>query len=168
MIKLTKKDAIEILSERDGYHCFICKGEFEVNEYPTLDHWVPRAAGGSDKVANLRLAHRKCNTLKSDTVPLDDGTLPMKKKRVKPADRRRAKKEIQESICYHCNNGRKLSLGDNCGHCGAQAGPLRAPHYLKRKTTDCDHDRYWCWACSIGIVERRSALLNLMIGDSDD
>ena len=168
MIKLTKTDVVEILRERDGYLCFLCKEPFDSKEYPTLDHWIPKSAGGSDLPDNLRLAHRKCNTLKSDTIPNADGTLPKRKKRVKPADRRRAKKEIQESICHQCDNGRKLAARQTCDHCGSIAGPIHAPHYLKKKSTECDHNNYWCWACSIGIVERKSALLNLMIGSGND
>ncbi len=180
--RMTKREAIEVLAVRDGYFCWIChvldrdeERDFKSNEIPTLDHWIPKSAdywmdrevGSWDDVTNLRLAHRKCNTWKSDMMPNEDGTLPGKKRRVKPAEKRRAKKEIQESICAVCDNGRKLGEGQNCVHCGTAAGPFRAPHYLKKKSTDCDHDHFWCWACSIGIVERQSAFINLMIGSSD-
>lgn len=166
MIKLTKKEIVEILKDRDGDRCFICSGPFALREYPTLDHWFPRSAGGSDHYSNLRLAHRRCNILKSDLIPNDDGTIPARERKIRPADRRQVKKELQGSVCHHCNNGRKLDKEQTCNNCGSMAGPIRAPHYLKRKSTSCDHNHFWCWACSIGIVERRSALMDLIIGES--
>lgn len=177
--RMTKKEAIEILRVRDGYFCWICHvldrddvAAFKSNEIPTLDHWIPKSAeywddkivGSWDHVDNLRLAHRKCNTWKSDLIPNEDGSLPMKKRRIKPAEKRKQKKEIQDSICYVCNAGRNLGAGETCAQCGSTAGPVHAPHYLKKRSTECDHDAYWCWACSIGIVERQSAIMNLMIG----
>ena len=53
--------------ERDGWSCHLC-GQPVSREYdaadplsPTLDHLVPRSAGGSDESGNLATAHAVCN-----------------------------------------------------------------------------------------------------------
>lgn len=54
---------------RDGIECAICGEPLDRHlrdpqhpRYVTFDHIVPRAAGGVDRLDNLRLAHRSCNT----------------------------------------------------------------------------------------------------------
>ena len=66
-----KKISIEKLGERDGWVCQLCGGEvprdLEWDErnppalYPTRDHVIPFAMGGSDALSNLQLAHWRCN-----------------------------------------------------------------------------------------------------------
>ena len=161
----TKAEIIEILKSRDGDSCFICKQKF-VDESPTIDHWIPRAAKGSDEIENLRLTHRKCNTEKADRVPNEDGTIP--ERGMNSFDRHRLKrinkKKLKEKICRVCEDGRLLAKDNLCRSCGAKPGPEHAPHYLKRPSHKCDHNLNWCWACSIGIVERKSAIQNLLTG----
>ena len=165
MRTITKQETIEILKSRDGDSCFICKKEF-IDEFPTIDHWIPLAHGGGSEIENLRLAHRKCNTEKADRIPNEDGTIP--EKNLTSLQRYRAKrvnkKKLKEQICRICENGRKLQEYDICRVCGSHAGPKHAPHYLKRPSHLCDHNINWCWACSIGIVDRKSALDNLLTG----
>jgi 5-methylcytosine-specific restriction endonuclease McrA len=36
---------------------------------PTVDHIVPRSAGGSDDPANLRAAHQRCNAAAGPKIP---------------------------------------------------------------------------------------------------
>lgn len=161
----TKQQILEILRSRDGDSCFICKQAF-IDESPTIDHWVPLAHGGKDEIENFRLAHRKCNTEKADRIPNPDGTIPdknltsLQRYRMK----RTAKKKLKEQLCHICENGRRLQKLDQCYACGSLPGPRECPHYLKRSANECDHDSNWCWACSIGIVERKSALASLIIG----
>jgi hypothetical protein len=161
----TKQEIVEILKSRDGDSCFICKKEF-VDESPTIDHWIPLAHGGGSEIENLRLAHRKCNTEKADRIPNEDGTIP--EKNITSLQRYRMKrtnkKKLREQICRICDNGRKLAEKDICRACGSPAGPEHYPHYLKRQSNLCDHNINWCWACSIGIVERKSALSNILTG----
>jgi hypothetical protein len=165
MRTITKQEVVEILRSRDGDSCFICKGIF-IDESPTIDHWFPKAHGGKDDIQNLRLTHRKCNTEKADRIPNEDGSLP--EKNISRVQRYRVKKEnkkkLKDLICFICENGRKLGEDDNCNSCGSNAGPKQSPHYLKKPSPICDHNTYWCWACSIGIVERKSALANLITG----
>lgn len=70
------------LFERDGWLCQICFGPLDENDYqpvwsrtgvltrrfgssyPTLDHIVPRSAGGDDSDSNLRAACWQCNTVR--------------------------------------------------------------------------------------------------------
>jgi len=165
MRTITKQQIVETLKSRDGDSCFICKEEF-VDESPTLDHWIPLAHGGRDEIENLRLAHRKCNTEKADRIPNEDGTIP--ERGINSFDRHRMKrmnkKKLKEKICRVCEDGRLLAKDNLCRVCGARPGPEHAPHYLKRPSNICDHNLNWCWACSIGIVDRKSALANLMTG----
>lgn len=70
------------LYERDGGVCHICGGlcdwnDYETREdgsfvagddYPSIDHVVPLAKGGEHSWQNVRLAHRRCNYLKSDRL----------------------------------------------------------------------------------------------------
>lgn len=50
------------LAQRDGDACQLCAGPFtEGLALRTLDHIIPRARGGTDHPANLRLAHFLCN-----------------------------------------------------------------------------------------------------------
>jgi HNH endonuclease/AAA domain len=47
--------------ERDGYRCVYCGGPAT-----TADHIVPRSAGGTDSMDNLRAACRPCNSSRGD------------------------------------------------------------------------------------------------------
>lgn len=58
------------LYKRDKYKCHLCgkktniNGHYLDNNYPTLDHLVPRSKGGSDEDYNLATCCRECNTLR--------------------------------------------------------------------------------------------------------
>lgn len=47
----------------DGPLCIICG-----NNYPSIDHVIPLAKGGKHEWSNVRLAHRRCNSHKSDSI----------------------------------------------------------------------------------------------------
>lgn len=49
--------------ERDGALCAYCHQEAD-----TVDHIVPKAAGGTDALGNLVAACRRCNGRKQDKV----------------------------------------------------------------------------------------------------
>lgn len=57
-----KKVAVELLLERQGWHCPLCgepiRGDIHV------DHRLPRAQGGSDLAGNLQATHPRCNLRK--------------------------------------------------------------------------------------------------------
>lgn len=68
--------------KRDGGVCYICGRMCDCNDfvmkggtviagdwYPSVDHVQPIAHGGTDTWDNVRLAHRRCNYLKSDNPP---------------------------------------------------------------------------------------------------
>lgn len=67
--------------ERDAWTCQICHDPVDGNLpsqdnwSPTLDHIVPRSAGGSDDPVNLRLAHRWCNSVRGDLTYYSDEVL---------------------------------------------------------------------------------------------
>jgi 5-methylcytosine-specific restriction endonuclease McrA len=38
----------------------------------TIEHHLPRSKGGKNKIENLRLAHRQCNQVKGDKLPVQE------------------------------------------------------------------------------------------------
>lgn len=74
---------IHELFSRDRGVCHICGGACDWNDkeirptgiicgdyYPSVDHVIPLAKGGLHEWNNVRLAHRICNSLKRDYIPL--------------------------------------------------------------------------------------------------
>lgn len=72
--------SLERLYKRDNGICYLCgkqcdwedgvtkEGTFIAgNNYPSIDHVVPVARGGTHTWDNIKLAHRLCNTLKRDS-----------------------------------------------------------------------------------------------------
>lgn len=68
---------LENLYRRDNGICYLCGCTCEWNDitdgnagnmYPSIDHVIPLAKGGTHTWDNVRLAHRGCNILKRDTV----------------------------------------------------------------------------------------------------
>lgn len=50
---------------RDGAECYLCgQSGWDAEDPLEIEHRRPRAAGGSDDLANLALAHRSCNQSK--------------------------------------------------------------------------------------------------------
>lgn len=160
---LSKQEKVATILRRDGNDCFICKKPFD-GEKPTIEHWIPRSAGGSDEMSNLRLTHKDCNILKGDIIPNDDNTITMPPRKQKPRKNRNDRKDILDRFCYDCEGGRRLKEKEFCSMCGSPPGPPENPRYLKRRSPECDHNIFWCWACSIGIVEKKSAMSHLMTG----
>jgi len=67
---------------RDGGRCWLCGEQCNPNDfverdgviicgdqYPSIDHVIPLSKGGEHSWANVKLAHRRCNYLKSDSMP---------------------------------------------------------------------------------------------------
>lgn len=67
------------LFKRDAGVCYLCGGRCNTEDYvmrgeafiagdwyPSIDHVVPLAKGGEHSWDNVKLAHRRCNSLKSD------------------------------------------------------------------------------------------------------
>lgn len=78
--KYDKSISLERLFKRDKGVCYLCgkpcdwndgvtkEGTFVAgNNYPSIDHIVPVAKGGTHTWDNIKLAHRICNTLKRDS-----------------------------------------------------------------------------------------------------
>lgn len=49
---------------RDGSDCYICHQEGDPSDPWQVEHVKPRAAGGTDELDNLALAHASCNRAK--------------------------------------------------------------------------------------------------------
>lgn len=62
------------LRDRDGDCCYLCGNLIDCSlsgldsDGPTIDHVMPLARGGDNSSDNLRLTHRKCNTVKGASV----------------------------------------------------------------------------------------------------
>lgn len=62
----------EMYARRDGWVCHLCSGPINNpprtpdHENPSIDHLIPRAAGGSDYPSNLAAAHQSCNKRRGD------------------------------------------------------------------------------------------------------
>lgn len=70
---------VRSLIERDGLTCFYCEHELldpdksdldQSQWWPTLDHLLPRVAGGSNDLDNLVLACKTCNQRKGEHLAL--------------------------------------------------------------------------------------------------
>lgn len=66
--------SIERLMKRDKGICYLCGNKVNVlldpndDEYPSIEHVIPIVKGGTHTWGNVKLAHRKCNYIKSDKV----------------------------------------------------------------------------------------------------
>lgn len=66
------------LIQRDGIFCPICNvsmtktvkpGDIQGDNMMTIDHIIPKSAGGTDDIENLRLLCRACNAKKGSKIP---------------------------------------------------------------------------------------------------
>lgn len=77
-----KDITVEGLYNRDGGRCYYCGKECRLDDfvvrdgafiagdwYPSVDHIKPLAKGGKHAWTNVVLAHRRCNSIKSDKEP---------------------------------------------------------------------------------------------------
>lgn len=61
-----------VIAKRDKYKCHICRKRVNMNldvqdmYSPTMDHLIPISLGGDHSYANIRLAHRICNSRKGN------------------------------------------------------------------------------------------------------
>ena len=157
MIEITwqgKQEAIEILIGRDGDYCFICKQSFGKKEKRTIDHWIPLSKGGTWDIENLRLAHKSCNLWKGDRVPLSDGTIPEPPQKRSQQQKKRIKKQNRPKVCSVCMSGRILMPNQICVICNSGPQPVVFPGWAKRKSSECDHKIYHCYACILGFAGR--------------
>lgn len=70
--KRVRKLVRDLHAAQDG-QCGIC-GQVINDLGPThVDHIIPRAKGGSDRLTNLQLAHARCNMAKGDRFEVVDG-----------------------------------------------------------------------------------------------
>jgi 5-methylcytosine-specific restriction endonuclease McrA len=70
--KADRIDPLKVFA-RDRWRCHLCgkhspenlRGSYD-DRAPELDHVIPLSRGGTHTWDNVRLAHRKCNQVKSD------------------------------------------------------------------------------------------------------
>lgn len=84
---------LDKLIKRDKRICYMCNKEVDTNDYivdedgtfisgnnyPSIDHVIPVSKGGTHTWDNVKLAHRHCNTMKSNDLakPEDNGQLKL-------------------------------------------------------------------------------------------
>jgi hypothetical protein len=141
-----RKKLVKRLAKRDGgMKCVLC-GIALTMDTVTIDHWIPRDAGGTNEDRNLRLACQPCNNTKSDIVPLKDGTIPQKARKF------HTPRIPRPELCDKCDNGRALAEGQLCPQCGSGPLPFHRPRYLKLPAQECDHALFWCHSCCLWAV----------------
>lgn len=71
-----RKRVVAMLEERDGFRCKYCRCKLlEGKRHKTdprrvtIDHYIPRALGGSEHLDNLVLACLGCNSAKANLLP---------------------------------------------------------------------------------------------------
>ena len=72
----------KMLIARDGLACGIC-GEPMTEATVTIDHIVPVSKGGSHEMANLRLAHKRCNGTRGNDLRSADPSGDQQERREK-------------------------------------------------------------------------------------
>lgn len=84
-VMVDKDITVKGLFKRDNGVCHICGRKCNTEDYvmngdvfiagdwyPSIDHIIPLAKGGEHSWSNVALAHRRCNSLKSDKSPAFD------------------------------------------------------------------------------------------------
>jgi hypothetical protein len=72
---LTGVSVVRRLAQRDGPACWLCGNNVDPSAPAgspwagSVDHVLPRARGGGSEPANLRLAHRSCNSRRGSRLP---------------------------------------------------------------------------------------------------
>lgn len=174
----TREERVVFLRERDGDFCMHpdCDKTLDFTINPnkdpgpfavTIDHWMPQVHGGGHEYENLKLMHRRCNQLKGDMIPHEDGTLPA---RTPKTFRRRVEKRADRpDLCTTCKSGRLLGYQETCEDCGSGPQPSAAPTLYQLRPKECPHSGPWhCWMCFLGMIQREPAFSNVLDGDYYD
>ncbi len=164
----TRAELVLALIERDGDECRYCRRDFRQRER-TIDHVYPQSRGFADgwtyeqvwDLSNLALACKPCNAKKGDQLLDENGEIPKRKERT--FRYRRDKRAMRAEVCTACNVGRDLGPDEVCASCGSGPQPERFPRWAKMPSKDCDHEAFWCWACSIGVIPRVGATEMLIL-----
>ena len=168
-VLLSRAETMELLIEKYGNICFLCKDPPTPNDQLNIDHWHSqhwcRQQGLKEEVyhdlSNLRPMHESCNRRKGHLPINPDGTvtLPPEKEKAGP-------KVVKREPCQLCNEGHLLFIGETCEFCGIGPMPKRWPAAYQKRPKDCSHSGVWhCWMCVLDFVPRQPAVSNLLIGD---
>lgn len=72
-----KERVVSILRDYQENRCYLCgepmapRSEMFAHDsiMPSLDHVLPKCRGGTNRLGNVALAHKRCNNVKADRVP---------------------------------------------------------------------------------------------------
>lgn len=166
--RVARREIIKILTERDGFSCYICHLDFTEyrknnpnpeQDFVTVDHYIPLSRGGTWDLSNLKLACQPCNNKKGDKLPNPDGSIPDNERKLK------VPKTPRPIVCDTCSSGRLLLEDEECPDCGSGPQPYSFPRFKQRKPKNCDHSVYHCWLCVIGLEPRKPVINDLIMGD---
>lgn len=163
---LPRAEIVEFITARDGYKCALCPTPFAIDDYPTIDHWIPLSKGGTWDLENLKLAHKRCNSLKGDKMPNPDGTIPEAPRRANAQERKARREAARSAICNVCRSGRDLMWDQTCDSCGSGPQPVKYPGWAKMKPSECPHEfPFHCWMESLEPGLRKAAIIDVLDGE---
>ena len=76
--KIDYSITLSVIVKKHKRVCALCGKKVDMSvhsnhdNYPSIDHIIPVAKGGTHTWDNVQLAHRTCNTIKRDSLPEDD------------------------------------------------------------------------------------------------
>ncbi len=160
---MCRAERIEKLTANWGPNCFFpgCGKPFLKEEDITFDHWIPQSKGGTWEISNLRMMHKRCNALKGDRMPNEDGTLPPHPREFKV---QAVDKSLRVPVCETCESGRLLIMDEICEICGSTPQPAAWPAYLQKTPKECDHSTFHCWMCVLDFIPRKTATERIAFG----
>lgn len=163
---LNRAETMASLIARDGLECRVpgCKHPTEFTEAnpPTIEHVIPRAKGGTDDMANLEVAHQKCNNWKGDRlyIGVDENGIRV----LEPLPYRERKTAVAKRPPTECcNEGHDLGEGEVCDVCGSLPQPSTFPKWAQANPKECDHDLFHCRNCVLGFVPRVPASVSALV-----
>lgn len=74
--KKTKREKVPAGTKRNLWikskDCFFCKGKIESFSEASIEHVIPLAKGGSNRIENLALSHEKCNHERGSSMAIKE------------------------------------------------------------------------------------------------
>ncbi|MBI2567498.1 MAG: RRXRR domain-containing protein [Candidatus Schekmanbacteria bacterium] len=152
----------EYVFHRDGHRCRYCGGESGVPVLE-LEHGIPKARGGSDRVANLVTACRACNQAKGNRTATEWAEAlagsPTKLDRVRRAYATKVAVGKHPSLRDAAAiNATRYAIGDRLKTLGIPVGFRTGGRTKMNRTTQGYPKRHWIDAACVGETAHRVRL----------